>query len=322
MIRTLLSLLALMTMPFYSATAFAQEYPSKTIRIVIPFPAGGSTDFLARTLAERMQESTGQAVLVDNRPGGNYIVAAESVAKAQPDGYTLFMAVDAAMSINQLLYSKLSYSPERDFVPISQVGGQPLFIVASEKAPVRTFKDLLAYAKANPGKLSYGTSSQIHLLAGEKIKIDTPVQMLNIPFKGSPPMLQALLTSEIDFSITALTPYANFVKQGKLHALAVSSSTRAVMLPDTPTVRELGFPELEFGNWFGLYAPAGTPKSIVERLNAEVRKALADPVAKQKLISAGFDPVASTPEHLQSLIKADLARFASIIKNAGLMISN
>jgi tripartite-type tricarboxylate transporter receptor subunit TctC len=322
MIRTLMSLLALMTMSFYSATANAQEYPSKTIRIVIPFPAGGSTDFLARMLAERMQESTGQAVVVDNRPGGNYIVAAESVAKAQPDGYTLFMAVDAAMSINQLLYSKLSYSPERDFVPISQVGGQPLFIVASEKAPVRTFKDLLAYAKANPGKLSYGTSSQIHLLAGEKIKIDTPVQMLNIPFKGSPPMLQALLTSEIDFSITALTPYANFVKQGKLHALAVTSSTRAVMLPDTPTVRELGFPELEFGNWFGLYAPAGTPKSIVERLNSEVRKALADPVAKQKLINAGFDPVASTPEHLQSLIKADLARFASIIKNAGLMISN
>jgi len=317
-----MSLLALMTMCFYSATANAQEYPVKTIRIVIPFPAGGSTDFLARMLAERMQESTGQAVVVDNRPGGNYIVAAESVAKAQPDGYTLFMAVDAAMSVNQLLYSKLSYSPERDFVPISQVGGQPLFIVASEKAPVRTFKDLLAFAKANPGKLNYGTSSQIQFLAGEKIKIDTPVQMLNIPFKGSPPMLQALLTGEIDFSITALTPYANFVKQGKLYALAVTSSTRAVMLPDTPTVRELGFPELEFGNWFGLYAPAGTPKSIVERLNSEVRKALADPVAKQKLINAGFDPVASTPEHLQSLIKADLARFASIIKNAGLMISN
>jgi tripartite-type tricarboxylate transporter receptor subunit TctC len=303
------------------ATASAQQYPSKTIRIVIPFPAGGSTDFLARQLSDRMQESMGQPVVVDNRPGGNYVIAAESVAKAPPDGYTLFLAVDAAMSINQLLYSKLPYSPDRDFAPISQVGGQPLFIVASAKAPARTFKELMAYAKANPGKLSFGTSSQLHLLAGEKIKIDTPVDMLNIPFKGSPPMLQALLTSEIDFSITAITPYANYVKEGKLHGLAVTSPNRAVLLPDTPTVRELGFPDLEFGNWFGLYAPAGTPKPILDRLNSEVRKALADPVAKQRLITAGFDPVASTPEHLQTLIKSDLARFANIIKAAGLKVN-
>lgn len=321
MIRTLLQTLAVLAMLFSVATAGAQEYPSKIIRIVIPFPAGGSTDFLARVLADRMQESMGQTVIVDNRPGGNYVIAADSVAKAPPDGYTLFLAVDAAMSINQLLYSKLPYNPDRDFAPISQVGGQPLFIVASEKAPARTFKELMAYAKANPGKLSFGTSSQIHLLAGEKIKLDAPVDMLNVPFKGSPPMLQALLTSEIDFSITAVTPYATYVKLGKLHGLAVTSPNRAVLLPDTPTVRELGFPDLEFGNWFGLYAPAGTPKPVIDRLNSEVRKALADPTAKQKLITAGFDPVASSPEHLQSLIKADLARFANIIKAAGLKIN-
>ena len=321
MMRILLQMLAMVAALSYVAMANAQEYPSKTIRIVIPFPAGGSTDFLARVLSERMQESMGQAVVVDNRPGGNYVIAAESVAKAPADGYTLFLAVDAAMSINQLLYSKLSYNPERDFAPISQVGGQPLFIVASDKAPARTLKELLTFAKANPGKLSYGTSSQIHLLAGEKIKLDTPVEMLNIPFKGSPPMLQALLTSEIDFSITAITPYANYVKQGKLHPLAVTSPNRAVLLPDTPTVRELGFPDLEFGNWFGLYAPAGTAKPLIDRLNSEVRKALADSAAKQRLITAGFDPVASSPEHLQTLIKADLARFANIIKSAGLKIN-
>ncbi|MSQ73660.1 MAG: tripartite tricarboxylate transporter substrate binding protein [Betaproteobacteria bacterium] len=303
------------------APASAQPYPSKTIRIVIPFPAGGSTDFLARQLSDRMQESMAQPVIVDNRPGGNYVIAAEAVAKAPPDGYMLFMAVDAAMSVNQLLYSKLPYSPDKDFAPISQVGGQPLFIVASARAPARNFRELMTYAKANPGKVSFGTSSQLHLLAGEKIKMDLPVDMLNIPFKGSPPMLQALLTSEIDISITAITPYANYVKDGRLFGLAVTSPNRAVLLPDTPTVRELGFPELEFSNWFGLYAPAGTPKAILDRLNAEVRKALADPTARQRLITAGFDPVASTPEHLATLIKADLARFASIIKAAGLKVN-
>ena len=321
MSRKMLQMLAMLVACFGFTMAGAQDYPSKTIRIVIPFPAGGSTDFLARVLADRMQESMGQSVVVDNRPGGNYVIAAESVAKASPDGYTLFMAVDAAMSINQLLYSKLPYNPDKDFVPISQVGGQPLFIVASEKSPAKTFKDLMAYARANPGKLTFGTSSQIHMLAGEKLKLDTPLNMLNVPFKGSPPMLQALLTSEIDFSITAITPYANYVKQGKLYALAVTSPTRAVLLPDTPTVRELGFPELEFGNWFGLYAPAGTSKAIVDRLNTEVKKALSDPTARQKLITAGFDPVASSPENLQNLIKADLARFANVIKAAGLKIN-
>ncbi len=303
-----------------SARGQTPAYPAKPIRIVISFPPGGSTDFLARLLAERMQAGMQQSVVVDNRPGGNSVIAAEVVAKAPPDGYTLFMAVDATMSLNPLLYSKLPYSPERDFAPISHIASQPLFLVAGPRAPARTFPEILAYARANPGKLNYGTSALLLMLAGEKIKLDSSVQMVHVPFKGSPGMLQALLAGDIDFCITAVMPYATYVKEGKLFGLATSGAQRERMLPATPTVRELGYLGLDFGLWNGLFAPAGTPAPILERLNAEVRKAWSDPAANERLIASGTYPSASTPEQLRALMRTDVERWSAVIKASGVKL--
>lgn len=303
-----------------SAHGQTPAYPARPIRIIISFPPGGSTDFLARILAERLQAGMQQPVIVENRPGGNSVIAAEAVAKAPPDGYTLFMAVDSVMSLNPLLYSKLSYDPERDFAPISHVASQSLFIVAGPRSPVRDLPGLIAYARANPGKLAYGTSAMLQQLAGEKIKLDTKVDMLHVPYKGSPPMLQALLSGEIDFAITATIPYANYVKEGRLFGIATSGSKREVVLPTTPVMSEVGFPDLEFSNWNGLYAPAGTPEAIIEKINSEVRKALSDSAVSARLVSAGIYPSPGTPEQLKALRKADVERWGSVIKAVGIKL--
>jgi tripartite-type tricarboxylate transporter receptor subunit TctC len=303
-----------------SATAWAQAFPSRPVRIVISFPAGGSTDLLARVLAERLQSRLSQPVVVDNRPGGNSVIAAEFVAKSQPDGHTLFMALDATMSLNPLLYSKLPYDPERDFTPISHIASQPYFIVASAKAPVRTFPEILAYAKANPGKLSYGTSALLQMLTGEKIKLDHGVRLLHVPFRGSPPMLQALLAGEIDFAITAVMPYATYVRDGKLFAIATSGAKRESLLPTTPVISEAGHPDLQFGNWNGLFAPAGTPEPVLARLNADVRAALSEQATVDRLVGAGIYPSPGTPEELRALMRQDVERWTRVIKAAGVKL--
>jgi tripartite-type tricarboxylate transporter receptor subunit TctC len=306
------------------STAYAQapqDYPSRPVRIVISFPPGGSTDFLARMLAERLQAVTMQTFLVENRPGGNAVIAADAVAKSPPDGYTLFMAVDAAMSLNPLLYSQLSYHPERDFAPISHIASQPLFIVASARSPAKTLPELLAYAKANPGKLQYGSSAMLQQLTGEKIKQDAGIDMVHVPFKGSPPMLQALLAGDIDFAITSTMPYANYVKDGKLFGIVTSGTKREVLLPTTPIVSEVGMNSLEFGNWNGLYAPAGTPKPVIDKLNADVRRAWADQAVNERLSAVGIYPSASTPEELRSLLRSDVERWAKVIKAAGIKLN-
>ena len=298
----------------------AQTYPARPIRLIISFPPGGSTDFLARILAERLQSRLNQTVVVDNRAGGNGVIAAEAVAKAASDGYTLFMALDTVMSLNPLLYAKLSYDPQRDFVPIAHIASQPYFIVASARAPARTFGALMAYAKANPGKLSYGSSALLQQLTGEKLKLDLGLEMLYVPFRGSPPMLQALLNSEIDFAITAVSPYANYVKEGKLFAIATSGAKREMQLPGTPTVRELGLADLEFGNWNGLYAPSGTPEEIVAKLNGAAREGMADPATVERLVTAGIYPDPGSPDQLRVLMKTDVERWSRVIKAAGIKL--
>lgn len=313
-------LTALITAAVLIGTAFGQTYPSKLVRIVIPFGPGGSADFLARLVADRLQASLQQSVLVDYRPGGNYVIAADAVAKSPPDGYTLFMGMDAAMALNPLLYSKLPYDPERDFAPISHVASQPVFYVASSRAPVKSLPELIAYAKVNPGKLMYGTSSSLLMLTVEKIKLDSKIDMVNVPFKGSPAQLPSLLNGEIDFAVTVVIPYATYVKQGKLFGLATSGPKREFMLPNTPTVRELGYPELEFSLWYALFAPAGTPGAILEKLNTEVRKALSDPTTNERLVAAGLYPSASSPEQLRTLVRSDVERWGKVIKATGIKL--
>ncbi len=302
------------------AHAQAPAYPSKPVRIIISFPPGGSTDLLARLLAEKLQAGMQQSVIVENRPGGNFVIAAEAVAKSPPDGYTLFLAVDSTMSVNPMLYSKLSYDPERDFAPVSLVALQSLFMVAGPKAPARDLPGLIAYARANPGKLTYGSSAILQQLTGEKIKLDAKIDMLHVPFKGSPPMLQALLNGEIDFAITVTTPYSTYVKDGRLFGLVTSGAKREAALPSTPVMAEVGFRSLEFSNWTGLFAPAGTPDAIIEKLNAEVKKAMNDPSVAARLTPTGIYPSTGTPEQLRALRKGDVERWSGVIKAAGIKL--
>jgi tripartite-type tricarboxylate transporter receptor subunit TctC len=303
-----------------SITAVAQDYPSNTVRIVISFPAGGSTDLLARALADDLQKRLKQSVIVENRPGGNGVIAADAVARAAPDGYTLFMAVDSVLSLNPLLYPKLSYNPDKDFAPISLVATQPFFIVAGPHSPVRSFDEMIAYARANPGKLTYGSSAILQTLIGEKLKLEKKIDMLNVPFKGSPPMLQALLSGDIDLAITAVVPYATYVPQGKLFPIVTSGHRREALLPSTPVVGEVGLRGWEFGNWSALYAPAKTPQPIIDRLNAEVRNATRDKALNDRLQTSGIYPEASSPEELRNLLRIDMDRWAEVIKASGFKV--
>jgi tripartite-type tricarboxylate transporter receptor subunit TctC len=303
-----------------ACTALAQSFPSKPLRMVLPYQPGGITDVVARTLAQKMSENTGQPVVVDNRPGGNFIIAAEFVAKAPADGYTLFLVPDSTFTLNPLTLSKLPYDVERDFAPVSRVGLATLFIVANPKAPGKDFQDLLRFAKANPGKVTWGTSGFVNQMIGEQIKVGTGTDMLHVPFKGSPPMLQALLNGDIDFSITTFTPYATFVKDGKLRGLAVTGSNREAAVPEVPSLAELGYPELAYRQWLGLYVAAAVPRPIVQRLVAETHKALNDPDVKQRMATAGLDAAPTTPEEMADIMRRDQAKWATVIKAANIKL--
>jgi tripartite-type tricarboxylate transporter receptor subunit TctC len=304
----------------FATAVQAQNFPSKAMRMVLPYQPGGITDLVARALAQKMSESTGQPVVVENRPGGNFIIAAEHVAKSAADGYTLFLVPDSTFTLNPITLSKLPYDVERDFAPLSRVGLQTLFIVANAKAPGKDFHELLRYAKANPGKVTWGTSGFVNQMVGEQIKVGTGTDMLHVPFKGSPPMLQALLNGDIDLSITTFTPYASFVKEGKLRGLAVTGTTREAVVPDTPSLAELGYPELAYRQWLGLYVPAGVPRPVMQRLIAETHKALADSEFRQRLASAGMDPAPSTPEEMAEIVRQDQAKWAKVIKAGGIKL--
>jgi tripartite-type tricarboxylate transporter receptor subunit TctC len=303
-----------------SIAAHAQPFPSKPLRMVLPYQPGGITDAVARTLAQKMAENMGQPVVVENRPGGNFVIAAEFVAKAPADGSTLFLVPDSTFTLNPLTLSQLPYDVERDFAPLSRVGVATLFIVANPKAPGRDFQELLRYAKAHPGKVTWGTSGFVNQMIGEQIKVGTGTDMLHVPFKGSPPMLQALLNGDIDFSITTFTPYAGFVKEGKLRGLAVTGTSREAIVPDVPSLAELGYPELAYRQWLGLYVASGVPRPIVERLVAETRKALGDAEVRSRLASAGMDAAPSTPEQLAELVRQDQAKWAKVIKAANIKL--
>jgi tripartite-type tricarboxylate transporter receptor subunit TctC len=300
--------------------AQAQSYPSKPLRIVIPYPPGGITDLVARQVAQKLQDSLGQPVIVDNRPGGNFVIAADLVAKSAPDGYTLLLAPDSIFTLNPLTLAKLPYDTARDFAPISMIALQTLFIVANPKAPGKDFADLLRYAKANPGKVTFGTSGLINQMVAEQIKVGTGVDMLHVPFKGSPQMLQALLNGDIDFSVTTFTPYAAFVKDGKLRGIAVTGTNREPPVPDTPSLAELGYPDLAYRQWLALFAPAGLPPPVMERLIRETAKLLADPEIKQRFAAAGIDPAPNTPEQMSAVIRRDQDKWAKVIKAAGIKL--
>ena len=311
-----LALLGLMTCA--TARAQGQPYPAKPVRIINPFSPGGSLDMVARLLAKHMSAELGQSVLVDNRTGAGGTIGVETVAKAPPDGYTLLI-VQSSITINPTLMPKIPYDPVRDFAPISKVSDYMFFLVAHPSLPARTVKQLIALDKARPGLLNYasvGVGSGTHL-ASELFNYMAGTKITHVPYKGTGQALPDLIGGHVAimFGSTSFVPY---VKSGKLVGLGVTGAVRSRALPDVPTIAEAGLPGFEVTAWNALFAPAGTPEPIVKRLNALVREGLAQPEAKAAMDKQDLDATPSTPEELANLVRTELAKWAKVIKVAGI----
>jgi len=320
-------LAAAAALAFAPAGAFAQgAWPSKPVRIVVPFNAGGTTDILARAVAQELGKGLGQSFVVENKAGAGGNIGADLVAKAAPDGYTFLMGTVGTQSINKWLYAKMPFDPQKDFQPVTLVAGVPnVMVVNAEKAAARkihTVQDFIRYAKANPGKLnmaSSGNGTSIHL-AGELFKTMTGVYMTHFPFTGSNPALLSLMAGDMDVMFDNLPSAMPHIRSGRLKALAVTSSSRSAALPDVPTVEEAGGPSLkgfEASSWFGLLAPAGTPMDIVNRVQQETAKALATPAMKERLQAQGAIPSGNTPAQFAQLIDRELKKWQPVVKASG-----
>ena len=309
-----------------TSPALAQTWPSKPVRIVVPFAPGGTTDILARAVAPELSKAFGQQFVVDNRGGAGGNIGADIVAKAAPDGYTLLMGTVGTHGINKSLYARMPYDPQKDFAPITLVAGVPnVMVVNTEKARaanVASVQDFLRMAKARPGQLnmaSSGNGTSIHL-AGELFKNMGGVYMTHFPYSGSGPALLALVGGDMDVMFDNLPSSMQLIKSGRLKALAVTSAQRSAALPDVPTVEEVGgaaFKGFEATSWFGLLAPAGTPPDIVNRIQQEVAKSLQSPAIKEKMLAQGAIPSGNTPQEFTALIDAEIRKWAPVVKASG-----
>lgn len=311
--------LALFVMTSVLGAASAQAYPDKPIRMVVPFPAGGTTDILARAVAQKLSESLGQQMIVDNKPGAGGNIGAQEVARAAPDGYTLVMGTVGTHAINPSLYKKMPYDHVKDFAPVSLVASVPNLLVVHPSVPVNSVKELIAYVKANPGKLNFassGNGTSIHL-SGELFKTMTGVQMTHVPYKGSAPAVTDLLGGQVQLMFDNMPSALPHAKGGKLKPLAVTAAKRFPGTPDIPTIAEAGVPGYEASSWFGVLAPAGTPKEIVNKLSTEIAKALKTPEMTKRLEEQGAQAVGSTPEEFAAHIKAETAKWAKVVKESG-----
>lgn len=305
-----------------AAAGHAQKYPERPIRLIVPFAAGGTSDLMGRVIGGRLGEALGQTVVVDNRGGAGGTLGAALAAQALADGHTLLVP-HVGLAINETLYAKRQYNAVKDLAPISKLGVTPNAVVVNNALPVNSVQDLIALAKKRPGKLNYGSAgvgSAAHL-AMALLEYAAGVKFNHIPYKGGGPSLIATVAGEVDFSIPAYPTSVPHVKAGRLRILAVTGSKRESTVPDVPTVAESGLPGYEFEIWFGLFAPSGTPKAIITRLNREIVKALATPDMREKLAQTGVDAESSTPEQLGQLLRSDVAKWAKIIKAAGIPIN-
>jgi tripartite-type tricarboxylate transporter receptor subunit TctC len=299
--------------------ARAQDYPSHAIRLVLPQPPGGAIDLIARTLADRLSAQMKQPVIVENRPGANGGLAAGDVVRAAPDGYTLFMAVDTNLVVNPTLYHDLPYEPFRDFAPISVLAKTELVLVANPKVSANNVRELIAYARANTGKLNYasiGLGTQAHL-GMELFKLMTKTQITRIDYRGTAPAMTDVIAGRSDIMITGPPSAKAMSEGGKLKLLAVTGRQRHPLMPDVPTIDESGVPGYDVTGWFGILAPARTPKAVLDRLTAEVHKTVADQQFREKLINVGLDVVGNTPAEMLALMHSDTDKWAAVIKATG-----
>ena len=302
-----------------AGAAAAQAYPDRPIRLVVPFPAGGGADFMARALAQKLSPQLGQPVVLDHRAGAGGTIAAETTAIAAPDGHTLMFATLGTHAINPSLYAKLRYDPVKDFAPIGLTHVAPRVLVVHPSLGVTSVKELIALAKTNPGKLTFGSSGNggVNHLAGELFKTLAGVDMIHVPYKGAAPASVDLLGGRLSMAFDSIVVWTEYIKSGKVRALGVSSAARSGALPNVPTIAEAGLPGFDVANWLGVLAPAHTPPAIVARLNAELKIAAADPEMRQQLVAAGIDPMYSSPEAFGDIIRKDIAKWAAVVKSSG-----
>jgi len=302
-------------------SALAQRYPIKPIRIIVAYTPAGTTDILARAIGQKMTEKWGQSVIIDNRPGANGNIGTEIAARATPDGYTILMATAATHSINNTLYKKLTWDAVRDFAPIGLVAIVPNLLSVNNTLPVKSVKELIAYAKANPAKLNFGSpgnGSTAHL-SMELLQSMTGMKMVHVPYKGSAGVLADLSGGQISLTMDNMPVYLPQAKAGKIRALAVSSDTRSPAAPDLPTVGET-VPGFSAASWFGLAAPKGTPKAIVDKLSAEAARILRLPDVNERLSGLGAQPVGGTPAEFAAFIKSETVKWAKVIKDAKVVL--
>jgi tripartite-type tricarboxylate transporter receptor subunit TctC len=302
-----------------AAASPAANYPSKPIKLVVPFPPGGPLDTVARALGQAMTASWGQPVVVDNRPGAGGGIGADVVAKSPPDGYTILMGAVSTHAINVTLYKKIPYDPLRDFVPVTQVADVPNVLVVNPALPVHSVVELIAYAKAHPGTLNFasGSNGSTGHLAGELFKSMAHIDMQHIPYKGSAPAISDLLAGQVSLMFDNLASATPLIKSGKLRALAVTTAKRTPFFPELPTIAEAGLPGFDLSTWFGVFAPAGTPPEIVTKLNVELVRILKTPEMKEHMANLGVEPVGNTPEQFLAYIRNEIPKYAKVIRESG-----
>ena len=300
------------------ATGARAEFPDKTIRIVVPYTPGGFNDTLGRIVAQKFTDDWGVPAVVENRPGGGTLIGTDSVAKAPADGYTL-LVVAFPFAVNPSLYAKLPYDTLKDFAPLILAGQTPNLLVVNNDVPVKSVQELIEAAKANPGSLSYGStgSGSSNHLSMELFRLMTNTSMIHVPYKGSAPMVTDLLGGHVQVAFDNTPNVLPQVKAGKLRALAITSATRSAMVPDIPTVAESGVPGYEVGVWFGIVAPAATPRDVLVKLNAELNRILAMPDVKQKFADQGVEPVGGPPERFGEHIRAQIEKWGRVVKESG-----
>ncbi|MCM5570191.1 tripartite tricarboxylate transporter substrate binding protein [Burkholderiaceae bacterium FT117] len=321
--KKLLALVAAAVMAAAAVPAQAQSYPSRAIKLVIPFPAGGATDIVGRTIAQKLSVALGQNVIVENRPGAGGTIGADQVAKAAPDGYTLLMATSSTHSIGPLINPKIPYDPFKDFAPLAHVASAPSVLVVGGSAPVKTAGELIDLLKKNPGKYNFGSSGigTYPHLAAEMFKWRAGnLFVVHIPYRGTGLVIPDLVTGQITFLMDSIVSAQTHIKDGRVRPLAVSGAVRSKSLPDVPTFKEIGVTGMEISNWFGMFAPAGTPAEIVQRINREVNAIVRQPDVVERFEKVGAEPAGGTAEQFGALYRAESENWKAVIKRANIKL--
>lgn len=305
-----------------AAPANAQSYPAKPVRMIVPFPAGGATDIVGRLIAQKLSESFGQQVIVDNRGGAGGTIGSDLAAKSPPDGYTMLLGTSSTHAVAPSLYSKLPYDPVKDFSPVTLAATATILLAVHPSVPARSVKELISLAKRQPNALSFASSGNggISHLVGEQFKSMAAIEMLHVPYKGDTPALVDLVSGQVHLMFGTAVSFLPYVKAGRLNALAVTNPKRSPVVPNVPTVAESGLPGFDALQWFGVFVPAGTPKDIVSRLHGEIIKSLKLPDVRERLASLGAEVVGNSPEQFASFQKADSAKWAKVVKQSGAKI--